>query len=236
MTRQIPLFLETIGKNGEKSKFDYVPIMDTKQLALQLPRDHHPILNKDYQGFYRIQYDRHTSEWLRDLVVRSDPILADTDRAAFVGDTFALGAAGYHKETGSLDLIGVLTNEGSTVVWSLVVSYLKELQDLFWEQPKEAREKLDRFAIEILDRVYSVTGFYPVHGESGRLTKLRDLILLPAARSGHRAIVGKAGIAYRAWKDRRRAFDDEEDRVHFSQDYLSLILETVSLTFSGTGE
>ena len=145
--------------------------------------------NINGSGYYRVQYPEDIWRSLSSKLAEDHSFLSAVDRAQLIDDAFSLLQAGQLSETIPLELLKYLKHERSLVPWQVALSHLSSLSEMFMET--EARMKLNKFIVSLLEPVYKELGWEDTGTHVKRL--LREHILKAAIAAEHPEAVDKAG-------------------------------------------
>ena len=124
-------------------------------------------LNSRFSNFYRVHY---TEEMLDKFFISiEEKLLPSLDRLNLIDDLFALIRAGYVQTNVGLNFIWSYENEDNPNVWSVIVSSLKdidqvvssiELNHLDGNHTGTIKRNYRDFARELLKKMYQKLGWY----------------------------------------------------------------------------
>lgn len=103
-------------------------------------------VNKNSTGFYRVVYDKTTLDAIKNNLDKLSP----TDKVGLVSDLTFTAAAGLTKTSDALEFIKLLKGESEAVVWDAILKSLGSISQVWYEQPKDIQDALNKFIQSII--------------------------------------------------------------------------------------
>lgn len=153
-----------------------VPIANAKESIWKL--------NAETIGVYRVAYSPERLEKLGAAAAQKDSPFSLADRVGLVSDAFTLAQSGYAKTSGGLALSKALANDPSSLVNLAMSQNLAKLASVWWEQPEEVREAINRFRADVFGPMAKQLTFEFGKDDSSELRELRDTAISAAAAGG----------------------------------------------------
>ncbi|CAO1624129.1 unnamed protein product [Sympodiomycopsis kandeliae] len=183
----VPLALKTVGSDG-KSKVDQSVVLNEQREAevpLAKAKDSVWKLNANTVGVYRVAYSpSHLAKLGKECANKSGAFSLE-DRAGLISDAFTLAKAGYGKTSGGLDLLkGFNLQEDRYLVNAGAAGGTSSLASVWWEQPKEVQDAIDRFRADLFGPTVKKLGFDFSDSDSPDLKQLRATVIAAASSAG----------------------------------------------------
>jgi aminopeptidase 2 len=188
----VPLALKTVTPTGEVFT-NHEAILREREAIFDIGDGHARAfkLNAETVGVYRVAYSAERLLCLGEEASKSDTGFTVEDRIGLVSDAVTLAAAGHGRTSGALNLISKLWNEREMRVWESIAMCLDSLHTVWWEQPEDVRNAIDKFRIQLFRPVAQRLGWEFKHGEDPALVELRVLALQTLAESGDDATIAE---------------------------------------------
>jgi aminopeptidase N len=116
-----------------------------------------------------------------------------------MGDTWALGMAGYEPVSNALGLITAIPADADAQVWAEVAAYLSGL-DNYYRGDHARQQRLRTFALGQLRPVFAHVGWEAEPGESAPTANLRMQLIGIMAGLGDEQVIGEARRRFAAQK------------------------------------
>ncbi|CAG8554273.1 15559_t:CDS:10 [Funneliformis caledonium] len=158
-------------------------ILNQKKITLKLPprKSDFYQLNARKTGVFRVNY---TPERLFKLGQAVKLGLLDvSDRIGAIADAGALATSGYEKTSDFLSFIKEFEGEDKYVVWSEISIRLKNVLDVWFEQPTTIYQGLLAFNRQLASRLVSKLGWEYPKSDDYLTTLLRTLVINIAGRA-----------------------------------------------------
>ncbi|PWN37044.1 putative AAP1-alanine/arginine aminopeptidase [Meira miltonrushii] len=176
----IPLMLKKADGSVDKDLF----LTEREQVIPKPAGDGAWKLNAGTIGVYRVAYSPEHLSKLGKEATKKDGILTLEDRVGLVSDAFVLAQAGYAKTSGALTLIKALRDDPTYLVNSALASSVGEMGSVWWEQPQDVRDAVDRFRSDVFGPSAKRLGFTFPENESPEARQLRSTVIGAAAGGG----------------------------------------------------
>lgn len=144
----VPLEVKTVGPDG-KVGINHKAVLHERESTFDIEPSRAFKLNADTVGVYRVAYTPERLAALGEEAARTVTGLTVEDRIGLVSDTMTLAAAGHGRTSGALSLIFKLSDEPEFRVWESVATGLASLCSVWWGQPDNVRNALDKFRIQL---------------------------------------------------------------------------------------
>lgn len=180
----IPLALKTVTKDGAQVDWDLV--LDQREATIPLKDAEHSVwkLNADTIGVYRVAYTPDHLRLLGEAAAQPHSPLTVEDRVGLVSDAFKLAQANYSKTSSSLALQEALAGDASSLVNLAMAQNLGTLASVWWEQPKELRDGINKLRASIFGPHARKLTFEFGKDDSSELRELRSTVISAAAAGG----------------------------------------------------
>lgn len=150
------------------------------------------------------------------------------DRIGLVQDAYVLAKSGYGKTSGALNLISKLKNEDENLVWREVASGLGDISDVWWDQPENVRNGLDKLTIDTFKPLVKKLGWEISDSDSSDNRELRVTAIAAVARSGDEEALTEV-------RRRFALYTEQNDSSAIPGDFLDLILAN-AVRYGGEAE
>ena len=150
------------------------------------------------------------------------------DRIGLVQDAYVLAKSGYGKTSGALNLISKLKNEDENLVWREVASGLGDISDVWWDQPENVRNGLDKLTIDTFKPLVKKLGWEISDRDSSDNRELRVTAIAAVARSGDEEALAEV-------RRRFALYTEQNDSSAIPGDFLDLILAN-AVRYGGEAE
>jgi aminopeptidase N len=184
----VPVIAQTVGSKPIRT------VVDGKG-TLSLPGCGPVLVNAGQTGYYRTLYGQNGFDALKAQFVKLAPI----DQLGLMGDTWALGMAGYEPVSNALGLITAIPADADAQVWAEVAAYLSGL-DNYYRGDHARQQRLRTFALGQLRPVFAHVGWEAEPGESAPTANLRMQLIGIMAGLGDEQVIGEARRRFAAQK------------------------------------
>ncbi|WVO17857.1 hypothetical protein L204_105555 [Cryptococcus depauperatus] len=173
----VPLEIATLG-NDSKVNVDHQAILQDRTASFKIANVDAFKLNASTIGVYRVAY---SPERLAKLGKQALSFTVE-DRMGLISDAITLARAGYAKTSGSLNLINSLgASETDFLPWSQISAALNKLSVVWWEQPEEVRQAIDKLRIKLFKPLVEKLGFENAKDDAPDVKELRELAVANCA-------------------------------------------------------
>jgi aminopeptidase 2 len=223
----VPLEIKTISSCGIVS-VDHKAILTEREAVFDIGSALAFKVNAETVGLYRVAYSSDRLRKVGSEASRKDSRFTVEDRIGLVSDAVMLAAAGYSKTRDALDLILRLSAEEEHQVWESIASGLSLLVQVWWEQPQDIRDGLNKLRIHLFKPVAERLGWEFKKDEDPATVELRSLALKTLANSND-------GDTVSEMKRRFRAFASSGDESAIPTEIRGIIYQ-VAVRHSGEAE
>ncbi|XP_065763342.1 glutamyl aminopeptidase isoform X2 [Muntiacus reevesi] len=153
-------------------------------------------INPDHIGFYRVNYEVSTWEWIATNLFLNHMDFSSADRASFIDDAFALARAQLLNYKEALNLTKYLKEEKEYLPWHRVISAITYIISMF-EDDKELYPVIEKY---FRDQVKPIADFLGWNDIGDHLTKLlRASVLGLACKMGDSDALNNASQLFQEW-------------------------------------
>ncbi|XP_006869398.1 PREDICTED: glutamyl aminopeptidase [Chrysochloris asiatica] len=153
-------------------------------------------INPDHIGFYRVNYEELTWEWIARNLSDNHQSFSSADRASLIDDAFALARAQLLDYTTALNLTKYLKTEEDYLPWQRVISAITYIINMF-EDDKELYPMIEEYFQGQVKPIADSLGWNDT-GE--HITKLlRASVLGLACKMGDKAALEDASQLFEKW-------------------------------------
>ncbi len=189
LTWQIPVILGRVGGETPQSL-----LLGEKPETVKFAGCGKPVkANMGDGGYYRVQYDDADLKALVAVYKEMTP----ADRVNLLGDVWAMAEAGRTTPDKFLELTKQLGGENELVVWTQVLSSLREIDDL--ERGSPDRGAFRAYSRGLLSPVLARIGWDPKPDDAPDVTLLRSSLIRILGRFEDPAVVAEARKRFEAF-------------------------------------
>ncbi|XP_032489033.1 glutamyl aminopeptidase isoform X2 [Phocoena sinus] len=153
-------------------------------------------INPDHIGFYRVNYEVSTWEWIATNLSLNHKYFSSADRASLIDDAFALARAQLLNYKEALNLTKYLKMEEEFLPWQRVISAVTYIISMF-EDDKELYPMIEKY---FRDQVKPIADSLGWNDTGDHLTKLlRASVLGLACKMGDSDALNNASQLFQAW-------------------------------------
>ncbi|XP_029797794.1 glutamyl aminopeptidase [Suricata suricatta] len=153
-------------------------------------------INPDHIGFYRVNYEVPTWEWIATNLTFNHTEFSSADRASLIDDAFALARAQLLDYTKALNLTKYLKMEEDFLPWQRVISAVTYIISMF-EDDKELYPVIEEYFQSQVKPIADLLGWKDT---GNHLTKLlRASVLGLACKMGDREALDNATQLFQQW-------------------------------------
>ncbi|TKC37691.1 hypothetical protein EI555_006072, partial [Monodon monoceros] len=153
-------------------------------------------INPDHIGFYRVNYEVSTWEWIATNLSLNHKYFSSADRASLIDDAFALARAQLLNYKEALNLTKYLKMEEEFLPWQRVISAVTYIISMF-EDDKELYPMIEKY---FRDQVKPIADSLGWNDTGDHLTKLlRASVLGLACKTGDSDALNNASQLFQAW-------------------------------------
>lgn len=153
-------------------------------------------INPDHIGFYRVNYEVSTWEWIATNLSVNHTDFSSADRASFIDDAFALARAQLLNYKEALNLTKYLKEEKEYLPWHRVISAVTYIISMF-EDDKELYPVIEKYFRDQVKPIADSLGWNDV---GDHLTKLlRASVLGLACKMGDSDALNNASQLFQEW-------------------------------------
>ncbi|KAG0307254.1 hypothetical protein BGZ98_000703 [Dissophora globulifera] len=164
--------------------------LKARSLKFEVPEGPY-LFNKDYSGFFRTNYPPSAITRIGKAILEGSDLLSLSDRAGLIADMSSLAKSGHTATKNFLDLVQYFKNEDTYVVWELLVQRVGEIATIFANNDR-VYQGMNHFQRDLIDGMVKKVGWEYPEDEDYLTSRLRNVILRTAGRSGHEATVAEA--------------------------------------------
>ena len=184
---RVPLIAQSPG--GEPVR----TLVEGGAATLQVPGCGAIVINAGQTGYYRSLYSPAQFGKIRDGFAALAPI----DQLGLLGDTWALGMAGYQSGADFMDLAQATPADADPQIWGDIAGAFSGLDD-YYRGDKARQEAFRAFARAKLAPVFARVGWEARAGESDPTAILRTTLIGVLSDLGDTAVIGEAKRRYAA--------------------------------------
>ncbi|KAE8234742.1 hypothetical protein CF326_g220 [Tilletia indica] len=217
----VPLALRTVGDQGKVQTDQSIVLNSERELSIPLKgaKDKTWKLNADTVGVYRVAYSPERLSKLGEEAAKPTSAFTLEDRVGLVSDASTLAKAGYGRTSATLNLIWALREEPTHLVNQTIASTLSSLSSVWFEQPKEIRDGINKLQASIFGPVARRLGFDSGDGDSSEVRDLRQTAVSAA-------VAGKDSWAEEECRRRFAPLLDGDDDSQIPKDLMQPIFQT----------
>lgn len=153
-------------------------------------------INPDHIGFYRVNYEEETWNWIAKALSSNHTSFSTADRSSFIDDAFALARAQLLSYKTALNLTSYLTSEGDFLPWERVISSVSYIISMF----EDDRELYPMIETYFQGQVKPIADSLGWQDTGSHITKLlRASVLRFACKMGDREALGNASQLFQDW-------------------------------------
>ncbi|KIJ42373.1 hypothetical protein M422DRAFT_75548 [Sphaerobolus stellatus SS14] len=180
---QIPLTILSTDTDG-KTTIDNKAILKTREMTYKLDVNKPWKINAGNTGFYRVLYTPERLKKLGEEALRPGTAFTVPDRLGLVTDAFSLASSGLGSTSGALSLINGMRGETEYLPWSGIVSQLRRVSRVWWDQGDNTRDDMQTFLRVLSTPIVRRLGYEYPKGEDVDNVQLRTLAISNAANAG----------------------------------------------------
>ncbi|KAE8270416.1 hypothetical protein A4X09_0g1910 [Tilletia walkeri] len=217
----VPLALRTVDGEGKVQTDQSIVLNSERELTIPLKgaKDKTWKLNADTVGVYRVAYSPERLSKLGEEAAKPTSAFTLEDRVGLVSDASTLAKAGYGRTSATLNLIWALREEPTHLVNQTIASTLSSLSSVWFEQPKEIRDGINKLQATIFGPVARRLGFDSGDGDSSEVRDLRQTAVSAA-------VAGKDSWAEEECRRRFAPLLDGDDDSQIPKDLMQPIFQT----------
>ncbi|KAE8260863.1 hypothetical protein A4X13_0g94 [Tilletia indica] len=217
----VPLALRTVDGEGKVQTDQSIVLNSERELSIPLKgaKDKTWKLNADTVGVYRVAYSPERLSKLGEEAAKPTSAFTLEDRVGLVSDASTLAKAGYGRTSATLNLIWALREEPTHLVNQTIASTLSSLSSVWFEQPKEIRDGINKLQASIFGPVARRLGFDSGDGDSSEVRDLRQTAVSAA-------VAGKDSWAEEECRRRFAPLLDGDDDSQIPKDLMQPIFQT----------
>lgn len=153
-------------------------------------------INPDHIGFYRVNYEAETWDWIAETLSSNHMNFSSADRSSFIDDAFALARAQLLDYEKALNLTRYLTSEKDFLPWERVISAVSYIISMF----EDDRELYPLIETYFRSQVKPISDSLGWQDTGSHITKLlRASVLGFACKMGDGEALGNASQLFEAW-------------------------------------
>ncbi|XP_032753236.1 glutamyl aminopeptidase [Rattus rattus] len=153
-------------------------------------------INPDHIGFYRVNYEVKTWDWIAETLSSNHTNFSSADRSSFIDDAFALARAQLLDYQKALNLTRYLTSEEDFLPWERVISAVSYIISMF-EDDRELYPLIETYFRSQVKPIADSLGWQDTGSHITKL--LRASVLGFACKMGDGDALGKASQLFEAW-------------------------------------
>jgi len=184
----IPLGLEPEPHNSDEK----TTMLSGDSVSVTLEKGGLYKVNSNYNGFFRTAYPATALARISQAIKSQDPLFTPSDRVGLLADVGALSKSGHVKTSSLLELLESFEEEDQYVVWVAIAERVNVLASVFYQQPKDFLDALERFQRKLFSKAAAKLGWDSSASDDYRSTLLRKLLLTNAGCAGDEAVVEEA--------------------------------------------
>lgn len=195
----IPLSISSgVGSNSTTVIKDLPKILDTREITIPgLAKNDFFLLNKNQTSFYRVNY---STERLG-KICSSIEKLSLSDKIGLLADVAACAKGGFGSTDGLLTVLSAFRNETDYDLWCEIVGHLKTISSVWFEQPEEVQNGINKFARDLLSYNLDKLGWDFPTDEDYLTSQLRSLIISAAVAYEVPSVITESKALYSKWKN-----------------------------------
>ncbi|XP_055484080.1 glutamyl aminopeptidase [Psammomys obesus] len=153
-------------------------------------------INPDHIGFYRVNYEAQTWEWIAETLSSNHTAFSSADRTSFIDDAFALARAQLLDYKEALNLTMYLKAEEDFLPWQRAISAVTYIISMF-EDDRELYPMIETYFQRQVKPIADSLGW---EDTGSHITKLlRASVLGFACKMGDREALDNASQLFEAW-------------------------------------
>lgn len=153
-------------------------------------------INPDHIGFYRVNYEVETWDWIAETLSSNHTNFSSADRSSFIDDAFALARAQLLDYKTALNLTRYLKSEEDFLPWERVISAVSYIISMF-EDDRELYPLIETYFRSQVKPIADSLGWQDTGSHITKL--LRASILGFACKMGDGEALGNASQLFGAW-------------------------------------
>lgn len=153
-------------------------------------------INPDHIGFYRVNYEEETWDWIAETLSSNHTNFSSADRSSFIDDAFALARAQLLDYKTALNLTRYLKSEEDFLPWERVISAVSYIISMF-EDDRELYPLIETYFRSQVKPIADSLGWQDTGSHITKL--LRASVLGFACKMGDGDALGKASQLFEAW-------------------------------------
>lgn len=153
-------------------------------------------INPDHIGFYRVNYEAETWDWIAETLSSNYMNFSSADRSSFIDDAFALARAQLLDYEKALNLTRYLTSEQDFLPWERVISAVSYIISMF-EDDRELYPLIETYFRSQVKPIADSLGWQDTGSHITKL--LRASVLGFACKMGDGEALGNASQLFEAW-------------------------------------
>lgn len=153
-------------------------------------------INPDHIGFYRVNYEEETWDWIAETLSSNHTNFSSADRSSFIDDAFALARAQLLDYKTALNLTRYLKSEEDFLPWERVISAVSYIISMF-EDDRELYPLIETYFRSQVKPIADSLGWQDTGSHITKL--LRASVLGFACKMGDGEALGKASQLFEAW-------------------------------------
>lgn len=153
-------------------------------------------INPDHIGFYRVNYEEETWDWIAETLSSNHTNFSSADRSSFIDDAFALARAQLLDYKTALNLTRYLKSEEDFLPWERVISAVSYIISMF-EDDRELYPLIETYFRSQVKPIADSLGWQDTGSHITKL--LRASVLGFACKMGDGDALGNASQLFEAW-------------------------------------
>lgn len=153
-------------------------------------------INPDHIGFYRVNYEVKTWDWIAETLSSNHTNFSSADRSSFIDDAFALARAQLLDYKTALNLTRYLKSEEDFLPWERVISAVSYIISMF-EDDRELYPLIETYFRSQVKPIADSLGWQDTGSHITKL--LRASVLGFACKMGDGEALGNASQLFEAW-------------------------------------
>ncbi|KAK3825248.1 MAG: aminopeptidase [Benniella sp.] len=190
----IPLGIEPTSSDSEQKN-----LLTGDSITVNLEKGGHYKVNSNYTGFFRTAYSAPALARISQSIKAKDPLFTPGDRVGLLADVGALCKSGHVKTSSLLELLESFEDEDQYVVWVAISERVNILSSVFYQQPEDFRNALEKFHRKLFSKAAARLGWETLDTDDYRSTLLRKLLLANAGCAGDETVVVEAQKRFAAY-------------------------------------
>ncbi|KAI9303817.1 aminopeptidase [Cunninghamella echinulata] len=169
-------------------------ILTEKEQTFKVPSDQAFKLNAGQTALYRVHYSEDLIKRLANEIKKQDKgLLAKTsDRVGLISDVASLMVSGEQSTVSFLELASSFEHETEYFVWSQLAGHLGSVISVWYEQPEEVKEGLNKVRRNLFGPLATQLGWTVGSGDNDLTNLLRVLAISSAGGSKHTETIEEA--------------------------------------------